>query len=69
MQLFKKNKTQRSSHRSSLSDALRRPGQKKERSNFNGEVATQTTEEMSVDVFETDNNIDESAIDDDESSD
>ncbi|OBT44010.1 hypothetical protein VE00_05677 [Pseudogymnoascus sp. WSF 3629] len=60
---------QRNSHRSSLSDALRRPEQKKQTS-FKEEVATRTIEEMSDDVFETDDDdIDESAIDDDESSD
>ncbi|OBT85993.1 hypothetical protein VE02_06368 [Pseudogymnoascus sp. 03VT05] len=60
---------QRNSHRSSLSDTLRRPEQKKQTS-FKEEVATRTIEEMSDDVFETDDDdIDESAIDDDESSD
>ncbi|OBT60342.1 hypothetical protein VE03_10243 [Pseudogymnoascus sp. 23342-1-I1] len=59
---------QRNSHRSSLSDALRRPEQKKQTS-FKEEVATRTMEEMSDDVFETDDDIDESAIDDEESSD
>ncbi|KFX99932.1 hypothetical protein V490_01583 [Pseudogymnoascus sp. VKM F-3557] len=57
-----------SPHRSSLSDALRRPEQK-EQTSFREEVATRTIEEMSDDVFETDDDIDESAIDDDESSD
>ncbi|KFX90193.1 hypothetical protein V490_06601 [Pseudogymnoascus sp. VKM F-3557] len=60
---------QRSSHRSSLSDALRRPEQHKKQTSFKEEVATRTIEEMSDDVFETDDDIDESAIDDDESSD
>ena len=59
---------QQSSYRSSLSNALRRPEQKKQTS-FKEEVATRTIEEMSDDVFEADNGIDESAIDDDESSD
>ncbi|KFY04521.1 hypothetical protein O988_00720, partial [Pseudogymnoascus sp. VKM F-3808] len=60
---------QKSSHRSSLSDALRRPEQHKKQTSFKEEVATRTIEEMSDDVFETDDDIDESAIDDDESSD
>ncbi|KFY54520.1 hypothetical protein V496_07247 [Pseudogymnoascus sp. VKM F-4515 (FW-2607)] len=63
-----RNSMQKSSHRSSLSDALRRPEQKKQTS-FKEEVATRTIEEMSDDVFETDDDIDESAIDDDKSSD
>ncbi|OBT60228.1 hypothetical protein VE03_10384 [Pseudogymnoascus sp. 23342-1-I1] len=53
--------------RNSLSDVRRRPEQKKR--SFFKEVATRTIEQMSDDVFETDDSIDESAIDDDESSD
>ena len=53
--------------RNSLSDVRQRPEQKK--SSFFKEVATRTIEQMSDDVFETDDSIDESAIDDDESSD
>ena len=59
-------------HRSSLSEALRRPEQTKKTTSFKEEVATRTIHEeaMSDDVFETDDDdIDESAIDDDESSD
>jgi hypothetical protein len=59
---------QRSSHRGSLSDALRRPEQKKQTS-LKKEVATWTIEEMRDNIFKTDDDIDESAIDDDESSD
>ncbi|KFY54518.1 hypothetical protein V496_07245 [Pseudogymnoascus sp. VKM F-4515 (FW-2607)] len=54
-----------SMQRNSLSDARRRPEQKKK--SFFKEVATRTIEQMSDDVFETDDGIDESAIDDDES--
>ncbi|KFX88699.1 hypothetical protein V490_07463 [Pseudogymnoascus sp. VKM F-3557] len=57
------------SHRSSLSDATKRPEQHKKQTSVKGEVATRTTEEMSGNVSETDVGIDESAIDDDESSD
>ncbi|KAL5344760.1 hypothetical protein ACLOAV_010157 [Pseudogymnoascus australis] len=56
------------SHRSSLSDAPKRPEQHKKQTSFK-EVATRTIDEMSGDEFETNVGIDESAIDDDESSD
>ncbi|KFY49432.1 hypothetical protein V496_10018 [Pseudogymnoascus sp. VKM F-4515 (FW-2607)] len=59
---FLRDSMQQSSYKSSLSIALRRPEQKKE-TFFKEKVATRTIEEMS------DNGIDESAIDDDESSD
>ena len=57
-----------SSRSSSFSDALRRP-ERKEQTSFKDEVATRTIEETRGDDFETDDDIDESAINDDESSD
>jgi hypothetical protein len=60
-------------HRSSLSEALRRPLENKKQTSFKEEVATRTIHEdrvMDDDVFETDeeDEIDESAIDDDDDS-
>jgi len=60
-------------HRSSLSEALRRPLENKKQTSFKEEVATRTIHEdrvMDDDVFETDEEeeIDESAIDDDDDS-
>jgi hypothetical protein len=59
-------------HRSSLSEALRRPLENKKQTSFKEEVATRTIHEdrvMDDDVFETDEDeIDESAIDDDDDS-
>ncbi|OBT60201.1 hypothetical protein VE03_10287 [Pseudogymnoascus sp. 23342-1-I1] len=57
------------SHGSLLSDAPKRPEQHKKQTSFEEEVATRTIEEMSGVVLEPDVGIDESAIDDDESSD
>ncbi|KAL5344791.1 hypothetical protein ACLOAV_010188 [Pseudogymnoascus australis] len=59
---------QQSLHRSLFNDALQKPEQKKQTS-FKEEVAARTIEEISDDVFETDNGIGESAINDDDSSD
>jgi hypothetical protein len=59
---------QTSLHRSLLSNSLQKPEQKKQ-TYFKEEVAAQTIEELSDDVLKTDNGIEESAIDDDESSD
>lgn len=59
-------------YRSSLSDALQRPHQSKKQTSFKEEVATRTIHEdqvMSDEVFESDDEVDESAIDDDDSSD
>jgi Protein of unknown function (DUF3295) len=60
-------------HRSSLSEALRRPLQNKKQTSFHEEVATRTIHQDSVmdnDTFETgeEDEIDESAIDDDDDS-
>jgi hypothetical protein len=67
--------TRVSQHRSSLSDALKRPQQQprppqKKTTSFKEEIAARTIDEvMSDDVFETDDEdeVDESAIDDDSS--
>lgn len=59
------------SHRSSLSESLRRPLATKKQTSFKEEVATRTIHEeqpFDDEVFETDDEIDESAIDDDDDS-